>query len=79
MTNEIKSSPTREMIQQELAKRDSYPQKDYSNKKERASSLEAITGHPLSSLRKENEKLQKYIISSEFRYSLAMKAIFFFF
>ncbi len=27
-------------------------------------------------LNKENEKLQKYIISSEFRYSLAMKAIF---
>ena len=27
-------------------------------------------------LNQENEKLQKYIISSEFRYSLAMKAIF---
>ena len=61
MTNEIKSSPTREMIQQELAKRDSYPQKDYSNKKERASSLEAITGHPLSSFKKENEKLSELI------------------
>ena len=30
----------------------------------------------LDELKSQNEKLQKYIISSEFRYSLAMKAIF---
>ena len=29
-----------------------------------------------SQLIEENEKLQKYIVTSEFRYSLAMKAIF---
>ena len=30
----------------------------------------------VSKLNEENEKLQKYIVTSEFRYSLAMKAIF---
>ena len=30
----------------------------------------------ISRLEEENEKLQKYIVTSEFRYSLSLKAIF---
>ena len=55
---EIMEDPAlRRMAREELAKRDAYPKKDYSNKKERAAALEAITGHPLSTLTRENEAL----------------------
>jgi len=53
----VEASLLHEKVQAELKKRDSYPKKDYSNKKELAAALEAISGHPLDTLTKENERL----------------------
>ena len=44
-------------IEAELAKRDSFPREDYSNKNARAAVLEAIPGHPLQTLTNENNAL----------------------
>lgn len=52
---EIEKSLQRQKVQEALAKRDSFPKMDYSNKKERAAALEAVTGHPLYTFTKENE------------------------
>lgn len=47
----------KQKIEAELAKRGSYPQKDYSSKHAKASALEAVDGHPLQTLTKENDAL----------------------
>ena len=41
----------------ELAHRDSFPKKDYSDKNQKAAALEEIAGHPLYTFTKENEAL----------------------
>ena len=53
----VKESLQRQKIQAELAKRDSYPQKDYTDKNAKAAAFEQIAGHPLQTLTKENEAL----------------------
>ncbi|MGE9994843.1 DUF438 domain-containing protein [Peptoniphilaceae bacterium SGI.137] len=53
----VEESLQRQKIQAELAKRDSYPKKDYSDKNVKAAALEQIAGHPLHTLTKENEAL----------------------
>ncbi len=49
------NSVTAQMVKDAIARRDSFPKKDYSEKKERAAALEAIEGHPLSTFKKEND------------------------
>jgi DUF438 domain-containing protein len=51
----VEDSVIRQKIAAELAKRDSFPQKDYSDKNVRAAELAAIPGHPLYTFTKENE------------------------
>ncbi|MCR5089608.1 MAG: DUF438 domain-containing protein [Oscillospiraceae bacterium] len=51
----VAESVARQQVLAEIAKRDSYPKKDYSNKKARAAALEAVPGHPLDTLTRENE------------------------
>ena len=53
----VEASLMKERIAAELAKRDSFPKKDYSDKHERAAELVKITGHPLYTFTKENEAL----------------------
>ncbi|ESL04248.1 hemerythrin HHE cation binding domain protein [Catonella morbi ATCC 51271] len=53
----VEASLMKEKIAAELAKRDSFPKKDYSDKHERAAELVKITGHPLYTFTKENEAL----------------------
>lgn len=53
----VEESLQKQKIQEQLAKRDSYPQADYSNKNARAAALEAVPGHPLQTLTKENDAL----------------------
>lgn len=53
----VEESLQRQKIQAEIAKRDSYPKKDYSDKNVKAAALEQIAGHPLHTLTKENEAL----------------------
>jgi len=51
----VMDSIIRQKAEAELAKRDSYPIKDYSDKNARAAALAAIPGHPLYTFTKENE------------------------
>lgn len=53
----VEESVQKKKIQEELAKRDSFPKKDYSDKKEKAAALEAVPGHPLNTLTEENNAL----------------------
>ena len=53
----VEESLMKERIAAELAKRDSFPKKDYSDKHERAAELVKIIGHPLYTFTKENEAL----------------------
>ena len=53
----VEESITRQKIQAEIAKRDSYPRADYTNKNARAAALEVIPGHPLQTLTRENDVL----------------------
>ena len=53
----VEASLMKEKIAAELAKRDSFPKKDYSDKHERAAELVKTTGHPLYTFTKENEAL----------------------
>ena len=53
----VEESLKKQKIEAEIARRDSYPRKDYSDKKEKAADLERIPGHPLQTLTKENEAL----------------------
>ena len=57
----VEESLKQQKIKETLAKRDSYPQADYSNKNERAATLEAIDGHPLQTLTKENDVLAELL------------------
>ena len=59
----VEASLAKEKIREELKKRDSFPQKDYSDKNARAAELEEITGHPLRTLTKENEVLTSLLDS----------------
>lgn len=54
---EVEASLLRKKAHEELAKRDSFPKKDYTDKNARAAELEAIDGHPLYTLTKENDAL----------------------
>ena len=54
---EVEASLLRKKAQDELAKRDAFPQKDYTDKNARAAEMAAIAGHPLHALTKENEVL----------------------
>lgn len=53
----VEESVMRRKVQEELAKRDSFPKKDYSDKNARAAALEAVQGHPLYTLTMENNAL----------------------
>lgn len=53
----VEESMQRQRIQEEIARRDSYPKKDYSDKNAKAAAMEQIAGHPLYNLTKENEAL----------------------
>ena len=54
---EVEASLLRKKAQDELAKRDAFPQKDYTDKNARAAEMAAIAGHPLYTLTRENEAL----------------------
>ena len=54
---EVEASLLRKKAQEELAKRDTFPQKDYTDKNARAAEMERVTGHPLYTLTKENAAL----------------------
>ncbi len=58
---EVEASLLRQKAQEELAKRDSFPKKDYSDKNACAAGLEAVIGHPLYTLTKENNVLADLI------------------
>ncbi len=51
----VEDSLIRKKVASELAKRDSFPEADYSDKNVRAAELAAIPGHPLYTFTKENE------------------------
>ena len=53
----VEDSLKKQRLQEELAKRDSFPKKDYGDKKAKAAALEQINGHPLQTLTKENDVL----------------------
>ena len=53
----VEDSVMREKVAAELAKRDSFPKADYSNKNVRAAELASVPGHPLYTFTKENEAL----------------------
>ena len=53
----VEASLQKQKVEAELAKRDAYPKKDYSDKNARAAALEEVPGHPLQTLTKENEAL----------------------
>lgn len=57
----VEASLMKERIVEELAKRDSFPKKDYSDKHERAAELTKIYGHPLYTFTKENEVLTELL------------------
>lgn len=57
----VEDSLMKERIAAELAKRDSFPKKDYSDKQERSAELTKITGHPLYTFTKENEALTELL------------------
>ncbi len=62
---EAEASMLRAKAREELAKRESFPKKDYSDKNARAAAMEAITGHPLFTFTRENNALSDFI--KEFR------------
>ncbi len=51
------SPDVQQKVQEELAKRDSFPKKDYTDKQARAAELVMTPGHPLHTLTLENEAL----------------------
>ena len=53
----VEDSLNKQKLQEELAKRDSFPKKEYGDKKAKATALEQINGHPLQTLTKENDVL----------------------
>ncbi len=63
----VEESVMRQRVAEELAKRDSFPKKDYSNKNELAAQLAALPGHPLYTFTAENNAFAKLL--KEFRES----------
>lgn len=61
----VEDSVIRQKIAAELAKRDSFPKADYSDKNVNAARLAAIHGHPLYTFTKENEALA--LLLAQFR------------
>lgn len=61
----VEASLMKERIAAELAKRDSFPKKDYSDKHERAEALTKTVGHPLYTFSKENDALT--VLLEEFK------------
>lgn len=61
----VEESLLQKKAREELAKRDSFPQKDYSNKEQRAADLAAIPGHPLNIFTLENKALE--VLLEEFK------------
>lgn len=57
----VEDSLKREKIKQKIAKADSYPKKDYTDKKAMAAKLEEYKGHPLRTLTRENDKLSELL------------------
>lgn len=57
----VEKSPQRRKIQEELAKRDSYIKRDYTDKNIKAAALEQMAGHPLQTLTRENEALSSLL------------------
>lgn len=57
----VEESLKQKKIKEQLARRDSYPEKDYSDKNARAAAMEAVVGHPLYTLTKENNVLAELI------------------
>ena len=55
--NTVRDALLQKKAQEELAKRDSFPKKDYSNKTVLAAALSEIQGHPLYTFKKENDAL----------------------
>lgn len=53
----VRDALLQKKAQEELAKRDSFPKKDYSNKTVLAAALSEIQGHPLYTFKKENDAL----------------------
>jgi DUF438 domain-containing protein len=51
----VEESLKKQKIQAELAKRDSFEKKDYTDKNAKAAALEAVNGHPLHTLNEENK------------------------
>lgn len=58
---EVEASLLRQKAQEELAKRNSFPKKDYSDKNARAAEMEAVIGHPLYTLTRENNVLSELL------------------
>ena len=56
-TREEKIANAERAVQEALKRQAAFPQGDYSNKAERAAALEAIPGHPLRALTRENDAL----------------------
>lgn len=59
---EVEISLLRKKAEEELKKRDAFPEKNYSDKNARAAELQAISGHPLYTLTKENKALSERLI-----------------
>lgn len=53
----VNESLKQQRIQEQLAKRDAFPKKDYTDKNAKAAALEAVNGHPLHTLTAENNAL----------------------
>ena len=58
---EVEASLLRQKAQEELAKRNSFPKKDYSDKNARAAEMEAVIGHPLYTLTRENNVISELL------------------
>lgn len=59
---EVEASLLRKKAQEELAKRDTFSPKDYTDKNARAAEMERVTGHPLYTLTRENEALADLLL-----------------
>ncbi|MBR4015823.1 MAG: DUF438 domain-containing protein [Anaerotignum sp.] len=58
-------------VEEALKRQEAFPKKDYSDKTERAAALEALPGHPLQTLTKENNALSSLL--EETKQALAQK------
>ena len=60
-TREEKIANAERAVQEALKRQAAFPQGDYSNKAERAAALEAVPGHPLRALTRENDALAELL------------------